>query len=569
MVNAVVADVPGIVTVVRLSGGRGFYLQDPTPDANDATSEAIFVFTNVTPTVQIGDSVLVRGTVQEFRPGGSGGTSNLSTTQLGGSLAITTTSSGNPLPAATIIGTGGRIPPSEIIEDDASGDVETSGVFDPAQDGIDFYESMESMRVQVNNAVAVGPSNSFGEIAVVGDDGAHAGLRTPRGGIIIRPNDFNPERIILDDQLMRTPVVNVGDHFTTPVVGVLDYNFGNFKLYITQPLTPVSAGLAPEVAASTGAQELAVASYNVENLDPSDGAHFDELAFDIVNNLRSPDLLAVQEVQDNNGPISNTVTAADVTFSMLIAAIEEAGGPTYQYRQIDPVAHQDGGEPGGNIRVGFLFHSDRGLTFVDRPGGCSTCATSAVAGPGGDPQLTFSPGRVEPTNPAWNSSRKPLAGEFRFRGNKLFVVNNHLNSKSGDNPLFGRFQPPVLVSEVQRMQQAQILNNFVDSILALDANAKVIVLGDLNDFQFSNPIAALKGSPPVLFDLVDTLPENERYSYVFDGNSQTLDHILVSAAIYNSVPFSYDMVHINAEFAVRSSDHDPPLARFDLTGRTR
>jgi predicted extracellular nuclease len=50
------------------------------------------------------------------------------------------------------------------------------------------------------------------------------------------------------------------------------------------------------------------------------------------------------------------VVDATVTLQMLIDAIATAGGPTYEYRQINPVDDQDGGEPGGNIRVAFLFN---------------------------------------------------------------------------------------------------------------------------------------------------------------------------------------------------------------------
>jgi uncharacterized protein len=564
--NTTVTDVPGIVTALSLTGSRGFYMQEPLPDADSATSEGIFVFTNSAPTVQVGDSVLVSGRVSEFRPGGSGGSTNLTTTELVGPLTISVVSSGNPLPPATVIGTGGRIPPSTVIEDDATGDVETTGIFDPATDGIEFYESLEGMRVQLNNAVAVGPRNSFGEIAVLGDDGANGGVRTTRGGIVIQADDFNPERVILDDALLPTPNTNVGDHFTTSVLGVMDYNFGNFKLYITSPLTVVSAGLQREVAAPTSSQELSVGTFNLENLDPSDPqSKFDDLAALIVHNMGSPDLIAVEEIQDNNGPVNNGVVDADVTFGMLIAAIQAQGGPLYDFRQINPVNNQDGGEPGGNIRVGFMFNSDRGLTFIDRPGGGSTDAVQVVPGPGNQgPQLTFSPGRIDPANPAWNFSRKPLVGEFKFRGNNLFVIANHFASKSGDQPLFGRFQPPSRISEVQRWQQAQVENNFVDSILALDPNANIITLGDFNDFQFSETINLLKGG--VLIDLVDTLPLSERYSYVFDGNSQVLDQILVSDHLFNGAPFTYDVIHANAEFFDQVSDHEPQVARFNMSG---
>jgi predicted extracellular nuclease len=536
-----VTDVPGIVTALR---SNGFYFQDPDPDADDATSEGLFVFTSVAPSVVVGDAVQVDGTVSEFRPGGAT-SANLTTTELV-SPTVTVLSTGNATPAPAVVGTGGRIPPDEVIEDDATGDVETSGVFDPATDGIDFYESLEGMLVQVNDAVAVGPTNAFGEIAVVGDDGANASVRTARGGVVVRPDDFNPERIHLDNEIAPTPLVQVGDHLSSPVVGVLDYSFGNFKLQVTTSPTAISGGLARESATAAGAGELSVASFNVENLDPGDGARIDELATEIVDHLRSPDLIGVQEVQDNNGPTNDAVVDASQSFAALIDAISAAGGPTYDFRAIDPVDDEDGGEPGGNIRVGFLFRTDRGLAFVDRPGGTSTAGTSVVAGSDG-PELTFSPGRIDPTNAAFADSRKPLAGEFTFMGRHLFVVVNHLNSKGGDDPLFGHLQPPTLVSEVQRIQQAQVVNDFVDSVLSLDADADVIVLGDLNDFEFSTPLSTLTGG--VLTDLVTTLPQDDRYTYVFEGNSQTLDHILVSDPLAG-VLSSFDVVHMNAEFAV-------------------
>ncbi len=215
------------------------------------------------------------------------GTDNLTTTEITTpGLSVAVLSSGNPLPAPTVVGAGGRVPPSMVIEDDASGSVETSGIFDPAADGIDFYESLEGMRVQVNQAVAVGPRNGFGEIPVVGDQSQLAGVDSVRGGVLVRPTDFNPERIILDDTLVATPVVNVGDGFSSPVVGVMDYSFGNFKLNITGPLARVDGGLQREVTRAPRDQELVVGTYNVENLDPGDGGAFARHAQLIVDHLR-------------------------------------------------------------------------------------------------------------------------------------------------------------------------------------------------------------------------------------------------------------------------------------------
>ena len=554
-----VSSVPGIVTA-KVS--NGFFFEDPNPDSNSATSEGMFVFgTPAADAVAVGDAVEVAGFVTEFRPGGATG-NNLTQTEIS-SPEVDVLSSGNALPGPGLIGKGGRIPPDEIIDNDSTGDAEVSGVFDPAQDGLDFYESFESMRVRVNKAWVVGPTTDFGEIPIVGDTADRAGIMTNRGGVVVRSNDFNPERIHLDDRLMPVPDLNVGDRFGTPVVGILDYSFGNFKLDVSEPFTTISEGLEQEVARDVAANELSVATFNVENLDPGDAdAKFAELAGLIVHNLKSPDIVALEEIQDNNGPTNDGTTAADQTLAELIAAISAAGGPAYDYRQINPVNNADGGEPGGNIRVGFIFRTDRGLSFVDRPGGTSTAATGVVAGSDG-PQLTFSPGRVDPTNPAFANSRKPLAGEFIWRGQTIFAIANHFNSKGGDDPLFGRFQPPSRVTETQRHQQAQVVNSFVDSILALDANAKVIVLGDLNDFEFSETLAILEGG--VLDNLVLSLRRPERYTYVFEGNSQVLDHILASRKLYRTLT-EYDVVHANAEFADQASDHDPQVARFNLGG---
>ena len=96
----------------------------------------------------------------------------------------------------------------------------------------------------------------------------------------------------------------------------------------------------------------------------------------------------------------------------------------------------------------------------------------------GELRLTLSPGRIEPTSTAWNSSRKPLAATYDFNGRRVVIVNNHFNSKGGDQPLQGVNQPPLLSSETQRRQQATLVNGFVSSIQTLDPAARVIVLGD-------------------------------------------------------------------------------------------
>jgi hypothetical protein len=583
LVGQTVSGVEGVVTARRTAGGRGVWIQDPTPDADIATSDGVFVFTNAAPVAQIGDLVAVSGTVSEFRAGND--PDNLTITQITSSNAnVTVLSSGNPMPAATVLGTGGRLPPTENIDDDGAGNVETGGTFDALNDAIDFYESLEGMRLLVNDGAVVGATRSFGEITLLPDDGSWAtGLRTPRGGILLGGyQDPNPERIIVDDEILRDlapaprpakamPDMNVGDSLTSPVIGPLDYSFSNYKIQATSTPLFSSAGLVRETTASPTDHQISVATFNVENLAGTDPqAKFDHLAQLIVNNLRAPDIIGIEEVQDNDGVAGgpgSSVVDASVAWTRLIEAIQAAGGPTYQYRQIDPVDDAEGGAPGGNIRVGFLFRTDRDVEFIDRPGGGSSTETTVVAHPSG-PRLSSSPGRIGTQSAAFADTRKSLVGEFRARGRKLFVVVNHFSSKTDDQPLFGPAQPPTRFSELARHGQAQVVHDFVAMLLDLDPNANVIVLGDINDFEFSQTVDILEGEG-ALHTLVADLVAAERYSYVFEGNSQVLDQVLFSPNLLGRFPHVYDVVHVNSEFAdaVQASDHEPSVVRIDMRGR--
>ncbi|HET9673879.1 MAG TPA: Ig-like domain-containing protein [Gaiellaceae bacterium] len=575
-----VSGVLGIVTAKRtLNNSAGFWMQDGG-DGNNATSDGIFVFTRTAPAVNVGDLVSVNGSVSEFRPGGAA-VPGLTITQLNPPIAaaVSIISSGNPTPAPKVIGTGGLIPPTEIIDNDSAGNVETGPtLYDPQQDGIDFWESHEGELLQANNGVVVNETESFGEVTVLPDNGAWAtGTRTPHGGILAATDysDFNPERFVADDEILRDqitprpaaamPLMNVGDHVSSMLVGPLDYSFNNYKIQQLATPTFVSGGLQPETTQAPVDQELLVGTFNVENLDPGDGPLFDRLAGQIVNNLSSPDILGIEEIQDNNGVTNNGVVDASQTWQLLIEAITRAGGPLYDYRQIDPVNNADGGAPGGNIRIGFLFRTDRDLKFIDRPGGTSTNDTAVVSKASG-PELTFSPGRLGTSSPSFAATRKPLVGEFKFRGKELFVMVNHFSSKTEDQPLVGRFQPPARLSEVARHGQAQVVNDFMDELLAADPNANAIVLGDINDFEFSETVEILEGGGE-LFSAIKTLPANERYSYVFEGNSQVLDQILLSPNIYGHFPYVYDVVHVNSEFATQASDHEPSVVLIRMIGR--
>ena len=557
----------GIVTAVGTDDdGSGFFLQDPNGDDDIATSDALFVITGDAPTVAVGDEVEVTAIVSEFFPG-STDTRNLPTTQLTAPL-VNLLSTGNALPDATIIGQGGRIPPNQIIDDDAF------AAFEPDQDGIDFFESLEGMRVTAQDTVAVAATNRFGEIFTVVDQGADATGLSGRGTLNISPDDFNPEKIQIDftNDLFTdidTPSVDVGA-LLGDVTGVVNYDFGNFQILPTEAVSVTPSTLEAETTALIdGDDQLSVASYNVLNLDPNDAdgdedvadGRFDAIAAQIVGNLGAPDIVALQEIQNNDGEVISDVAAADETLQLLVDAIAAAGGPEYVFIDTPdvPVTTDNGelirpvgGAPGGDIRNAFLYDPNR-VELVD--GSVNTLLDSD-----GD-EFPFFEGRI------------PLEATFAFNGEEVTLINNHFSSKGGSAPIFGVEQPfderqedPTVNGSLdQRQDQAQAVAERVEEILAADPDAKVSVLGDLNEFEFVSPVETILGGAG-LTNLIEQLPEDERYTFIFQGNSQTLDHILASDGLIGEGA-EIDIVHTNAEFAStdeRASDHDPVLARFTI-----
>ncbi|MEV7415107.1 endonuclease/exonuclease/phosphatase family protein [Streptomyces sp. NPDC089919] len=558
LVGQQVTGVTGIVTGVRTYGSRGFWMQDPDADDDAATSEGVFVFTSSVPTVAVGDAVSVAGLVGEYVPGGltSG---NQSVTQIS-KPKVTVVSSGNALPEAVQVNEY-SVPAQYAPEGDPAAAGSINGLtLDPATYALDYYESLEGMNVRIGTSRVVGATDPYAELWVTVKGWENTARR---GGTLYGSYESQNTGRLQIQQLAPLaqqpfPKADVGDKLTGVTEGPLDFNqFGGYTLVARTLGTVQSKGLEREKTKAQQPGELAVATYNVENLDPTDPQEkFDALAKAVVENLASPDIVALEEIQDDNGAKNDGTVSAGETIRKFTDAIVAAGGPAYQWRSIDPVNLKDGGEPGGNIRQVFLFNPER-VSFTDRDAGDSTTANGVVR-LNGHAALTHSPGRIDPANPAWDDSRKPLAGEFVFRGRKVIVIANHFSSKGGDEGLTSVHQPPVRSSEAKRLLQAQAVNGFVKDILATEKNAEVIALGDINDFEFSGTAQALQDGG-ALYSAIRSLPRAERYSYVYQGNAQVLDQILVSPAVKN---YAYDSVHINAEFADQNSDHDPQVLRF-------
>lgn len=542
-----VNDVEGIVTYVV--DNNNFYMQDLQPDGDDKTAEGILVYKK-SHGFTTGDVVKVSGGVKEYYIEGYDDRFevDLPSTEIN-SFKAEKVESGHALPAPVVLGKD-RIAPTEVIDNDQLKD------FNPQEDGIDFYESLEGMLVQVDDAKVVAPQK-YGEVVVIPGT---MEANTDAGGMRITEKDYNPEKITIDMNDTKF-VAKMGDQFKGSITGVMSYGYSSYRIFTKKDSLPelVEGNNVREITEIQPFEDkLTVASYNVENFSPKvDKEKVTRLAEAIVKNLKNPDIIGLTEVQDNDGPTDSGKTDASESAQLLIDTIISLGGPTYTYTDIAPEHKQDGGQPGGNIRVGFLYNKDR----VKLMEGTKGTATEAVGFENG--KLTLNPGRIDPTNPAFEDSRKSLAAQFEFQGESVIVVANHFNSKGGDQPLFGKHQPPVLKSEVQRMEIAKVVNGFVQDIKEKDPDANVILLGDFNDFEFSNPLKTLKGD--VLVNMIEKVPAEERYSYNYQGNAQVLDHILVSKNMESTT--AVDIVHINSGFMEehgRASDHDPVLIQTRL-----
>lgn len=602
----------GVVTAIDTNGGegsRGFYIQDPNGDGNAATSDAIFVFrSGTTPLPSLGHLVEVTGLIQEFTAAGAA-PGSFSTTEFASGNSFTDLGVGPAITPIQIGGAGGLLPPTSDL---AAGSL--------------FFESHESELVTVRAPVAVGPTNNFGEIFTIVDNddnpangiGGATGLNA-RGDLVVsggQPSftntdtiggDFNPERIQIDTDTgllpgFTEPRVNVGATLSD-VTGVVAYAFGNYEVLATQGYSLANPGtLTKETSTLTGnSNHLIIASYNAENLDPNDSdgdtdvvsGRFDQIASQIFNTLNQPDIVALQEVQDNDGSVISAATSASLTLQNLvdrINALSAASGNTAHYSFIDnpfinnnATGTANGGQPGGNIRTAYLYRDDR--VSVD----ASSLRTIGANGESISDLAGNADQASNPDNPFF-SARPPLVATFHFNGQDVTVIDNHFTSKGGSAPLLGAQVPPLDGGEVQRAGQAQAVNNFIDSLIASNPGAKVVVAGDLNEFQFEQPLEILRGTASIdnynvpgndpfaatatftpggtsiLTDLQSALPANEQFDYNFDGNSETLDHVLVSNNL--GARSQFDVVRINAEFADQTSDHEPLVASLQLGGFT-
>lgn len=518
------------VVVTYVSGANNYYVQDINPDKDPMTSDGISVY-HRDHGYTVGDKIKLRAKVTEYLGNGYKDTKALT------DLTIT----------QLVVATGEKVGTTELpipieLKDSTipKDNIKTDSIdnYDPNSNSLDYWESVEGMLVSIKDAKIVGPQ-IYGNIYVLPSDTSEQ--LNSLGGYNLKPNQ-NPNviGILTNDKKL---IAKAGDSIPGSLAGPVTYAFSSYKIDASKTDIDIKQGQSePEITDIKFEEDkVTIASYNVENFTAAkstSNAKVDRIAKSIVNDLGQPDIITVLEMQDNDGKLDSGETSADLSAKRLIKNIVAKGGVEYKYVDIAPENNKDGGAPGSNIRVGFLYNPNR-------------VTLNKVEAIGKD-------------LPIFQNTRKSLAGYFTFKGQDLLVVGNHLNSKRGDNPLFGKVQPVKFKSAIKRVELAKIVNSYISDQMSANPNLNVVANGDMNDFEFTDTINTLEGG--ILTDLVKSHDINDRYSYFYQGNSQTLDHMLISNNLLDN--YKFDMIHINSLYMEqhgRASDHDPVMVQLKLT----
>jgi predicted extracellular nuclease len=577
----------GIVTGRR---SNAFFVQEPdaSVDADPLTSEGILVFTASAPpaTAAVGNVVQVSGRVTEFVPSADPGQAPL--TELAGTVTVSVLTTGQALPTPVTLTTMDAGPTSAL----------------------DSLERYEGMRVAVPSLTVTGPT--LGSIAEASASATSSGVfygvltgvprpfrepgfqqpdALPAGApTTVTRFDANPERLRVDsDSQPGAAAVDVSTGaVVTGLVGPLDYSFRTYTI-LPDPATPpaVTGGAAVRAARAAGATEVTVSGFNLERFfdtvdDPGisdvalSAAAFDarlgKASTSIRDLLRTPDILGVVEMEN-----LATLQALATRISADAAA---AGQTDPQYAPF----LVEGNDIGG-IDVGFLLKTAPIALGVPR------VTVNAVVQEG----LTATYTNPNTGLPELLNDRPPLVldATVNFADGRVFpvtVIANHLRSLNdvanaapqGAGTVGARVR-------AKRAAQAEFLAQLVQMRQVANPSQRIVLVGDFNAFEFSDGlvdvIGTIKGTPapatavvrattdlvePNLANLMEALSAAERYSYVFDGNAQVLDHVLVNGPALANVS---DLVMVrgnadqpetarNAAGGVRLSDHDAPVAYF-------
>lgn len=384
-------------------------------------------------------------------------------------------------------------------------------------------EPLEGMRVSAPSLHVVGPTlGSISEVnATATSNGVFYAIDSSGLRPFASPSGVTGSPLIrVDTRALGRPALDVraGD-LATGAIGPLDFGFGAYTIDTETDLLTFSRDEGAGLVRRDPPSEFAVASMNLQRLfdainDPgaSDPVltpeayqrRIDRTARVIRDVLQSPEIIGVSEVE--NLPVLQSLAEAIGGYEAYLLEGNDIGG----------------------IDVGVLARRDR-------------VSVQSFSQEGKDTQIDG--GNIL-------NDRPPVLLRAEIDGLPLVVVVNHLRSLiDAESPVVAR----------KRRLQAE----FLSAILGREIGSNVISIGDYNMNQFDDLMQIIKG--PGLINLNDTLPPNEAYTYVQDGVTQSLDHVLVGQSLLPHLT-RYQIAHINADLPAtamdRISDHDFPIAYF-------
>ena len=584
-----------VTGVVTARTRTGFFLQTPDDkiDNNPATSEGIFVFTKTEPPGEaaVGNIVSVTGTVEEFRPRSE--QASLPVTEVSMRKdrdEIRVVSKSNPLPKAIVL---------------------TAADF--KANNLDELEKYEGMRVAVDAMTVVGPTDGRVDIktASAQSNGTFFGVvkGTPRPfrepGMDLYDYVFlgakekdkfkadypkmtlfddNPERIRVESTAqLGSQAIDVPAYAEIKgLSGVLHYSYRTYTLFVdADSKLTVQTTVKVNPLPSPTDRQFSIAGMNLENFfDDQDDPDIKEdiltveafqrrlkkVSAAIRDLMKMPDVIGTVEVE-------NLATLKRLAERINADAVA-SGKPDPKYD-----AYLVEGNDGRGIDVGFLVKSSRVKAVEVKQFGKDDKFKNPNTGE--DNFLNDRPPlmlRAAISDPKTN---QPF---------EVTVVVNHLKSFLGYND--PKQQDNV---RTKKRLQAEFLARWVNDRQKANPNERIILLGDFNAFQFNDGIVdvvgTIEGKPapkgevlnpsddlvnPDLADLVDSISQNSRYSYSFDGNAQAIDHVIINEPMKRYVVgFGYARVNADQPEVFRNdenrperySDHDPAVAYFTFDSK--
>jgi len=530
--------VRGVVTGVLR---RGFFIQSTKAGNDPQVSDALFVFSPAWPAPK-GALLEVTGRVMDFVRAEHG-------------KPVTQIKQDN---VRILKKRGPAITPFELTADNVPSDPDELAT---------FLNSLESMLVTIDaGQTFIAPSNPYGDYVLMLDAEGPVGgeTRTAEGGVLVDQN--NPLRWYPGFRMTnyaRAPRLNVGSKLLARVTGPLNYRVEAFQMAVNHRIE-----IEPSYFSLTSSQLkpkagfLSIMTINGFNLDMQvesasrvknplqdidddwgDG-RFHGLAQAVVLQANTPDVVALQEIQDNDGAEITVITDASRTYEGLIKTIKQLNGIEYCWVDIAPQVGADGGQPGGSIRNGFLYNPERVEMIRE-----------SVRSFGVD-------------EPAFKGSRKPLVVHFKEKTseNILACVNVHLASKRHQRSIFAPEKAGHDSRLPIRVDQARLIR--AELAAMRHAGLDYYVTGDFNDTEESETLLCLVGEESS--NLVYLIPSEQRYDYNHRGKSQVLMHGIVPRDL-SEQRVEYDIIHGNEILGVqpghlgdKPSDHAYVVARIRM-----